>query len=166
MVTSQHNPPQKRTLFSPERFKTKISQKKEQLELFSPQEAKHMPNQSSILRTGYLFYTHVPYLERQSVNGCFVSFVVPCLPLDACIGSFYSYTLDGPCQTPTVHWRTMTQQAVKDAELNQLRQQLQQFQAGMSNRTNNNNNNNRRYNNSGRGNNNNNNQQEIKSQFT
>jgi hypothetical protein len=54
----------------------------------------------------------------------------------------------------------MNQQAVKDAEINQLRQQLQQFQAGMSNRTtnNNNNNSNRRSNNSGRGNNNNNQQ--------
>jgi hypothetical protein len=51
----------------------------------------------------------------------------------------------------------LTQQAVKDAELTQLRQQLQQFQAGMSNRTNNNNN--RRGNNAGRSNNTNNNNQ-------
>jgi hypothetical protein len=51
------------------------------------------------------------------------------------------------------------QNTVKDAEIAQLRNQVQQFQAGLSNRGNNNNNsnNNRRNNNSGRNNNNNNN---------
>ena len=48
------------------------------------------------------------------------------------------------------------QNTVKDAEINQLRQQVQQYQAGMSNRTTNNNNN-RRNNNTGSGNNTNNN---------
>jgi hypothetical protein len=52
----------------------------------------------------------------------------------------------------------LQQNAVKDAELTQLRSQLQQFQAGLSNRNNNNSNNNRRPNNARRGNNNNNNQ--------
>ena len=50
------------------------------------------------------------------------------------------------------------QNTVKDAEIGQLRLQVQQFQAGLSNRTNNNNNNNRNNNNNnhgGRGNGNN-----------
>jgi hypothetical protein len=53
------------------------------------------------------------------------------------------------CSLQATNVALMTQQAVKDAELNQLHLQLQQFQAGMSNRTNNNNNknNNRRHNN-------------------